>query len=430
MWRQWRLVVRVEWLSRVGSGTGGPFCVDVVASQIRFLVLGGRPLVVGGVVGWSAWWVVLPSHALVRFVHGGLWPGGVGWWAVVVVVVVVVLVVVVGALVAVALVVVMVLRVCRQYPLAFRCGSGVGHRLQPLGPYGLVGSGGGLGAGLNGDRGQGVPRPRVGLARGGGGVWGVRDGALGDGNVNEGLDGVVLGGRLCGGGSRWREGGSGCGGCGVLAWVWVRVWVRAGLLLLPSYLLWFLGLCGVVLMMLLVVVVVLLLLRAMFSFGFRFWFWVGFCVGLRFEVEEGLVLEVRGHWRWVGGVHGVLLGCLGGLCGVRGASGSLACSCSFGSGRAFVDEVGGEGGGRRRRWRTSMRMRTRWKWWFWAMRVALPCERVRLCGLWRPPLRPLWRGLRAWSPAPGWGRVAGGAGEVRACGLRLPGSAVTSFCNA
>ena len=74
--------------------------------------------------------------------------------------------------------------------------------MQPLGPYGLVGSGGGLGAGLNGDRGRGVARPRVGLAGGGGGLWGVDDGALGDGDVDEGLNGVVLGGRLCGGGGR------------------------------------------------------------------------------------------------------------------------------------------------------------------------------------------------------------------------------------
>ena len=40
---------------------------------------GGWSLVVGGVVGLSAWWVVLPSHALVLFVHGVFWPGGVGW---------------------------------------------------------------------------------------------------------------------------------------------------------------------------------------------------------------------------------------------------------------------------------------------------------------------------------------------------------------
>ena len=70
---------------------------------------GGWPLVVGGVWGWGA--RVLPSHALLLRVHGGLWFGGVGWWAVVVGVVVLE-VVVVGALVAVALVVVvMVLRV-------------------------------------------------------------------------------------------------------------------------------------------------------------------------------------------------------------------------------------------------------------------------------------------------------------------------------
>ena len=70
---------------------------------------GGWPLVVGGVWGWSARW--LPSHTLVLLVYGGLWPGGVGWWAVVVVRVVLV-VVVVGPLVVVVLVVV-VLRVWR-----------------------------------------------------------------------------------------------------------------------------------------------------------------------------------------------------------------------------------------------------------------------------------------------------------------------------
>ena len=83
--------------------------MDVVAGRIRFRVRGGWPLVVGGVWGWCA--RVLRFHAPVLLVHRGLWPGGVGWWAVVVLVVVLV-VVVVGALVAVALVVVvMVLRV-------------------------------------------------------------------------------------------------------------------------------------------------------------------------------------------------------------------------------------------------------------------------------------------------------------------------------
>ena len=54
MRRWWRLVVLVQWLSRVGAGLGGPFGVDVVARRIRFLVWGGRSLVVGGVLGWSS----------------------------------------------------------------------------------------------------------------------------------------------------------------------------------------------------------------------------------------------------------------------------------------------------------------------------------------------------------------------------------------
>ena len=84
-WMQgrWRQVVRVQWLlrglSRTGLGLEGPFGVDVVAGRIRFLVGGRRSLVVGGVVVWSAWWLVLPSCALVLFVHGGLGPGWVGW---------------------------------------------------------------------------------------------------------------------------------------------------------------------------------------------------------------------------------------------------------------------------------------------------------------------------------------------------------------
>ena len=110
MRRWWRQVVRVHWLlwglSRLGLGLGGPFGVDVVARQIRFLVGVGRFLVVGGVVGLSAWWAVLPSHALVLFVHGAPWPGGVWWWAVEVVVVGVVLGVVVVVVVVVMVVVV------------------------------------------------------------------------------------------------------------------------------------------------------------------------------------------------------------------------------------------------------------------------------------------------------------------------------------
>ena len=71
----------------------------------------------------------------------------------------------------------------------------------------MVGKGGGLGAGFDGDGGQGVPRPWVVLAGGGGGLLGMDDGAFGDGDADEGLDGFVLGGRLCGGG-RCRCGGA------------------------------------------------------------------------------------------------------------------------------------------------------------------------------------------------------------------------------
>ena len=139
-----------------GVGPGGPCGVDVVAGGIRFrvrggwLVPGGWPLVVGGVRGWSARW--LPSHSLVLFVHGGLWCGGVGWWAVVVVGVVLV-VVVVGPLVVVALLPVgLVLRVSPLDPLwVFRSplwGWGFGHRAQPVGLYYVVGGGAGRGPGL------------------------------------------------------------------------------------------------------------------------------------------------------------------------------------------------------------------------------------------------------------------------------------------
>ena len=99
---------------------------------------------VGGVCRWSARW--LPSDWQVLFVHGGLWPSGVGWWAVVVVGVVLV-VVVVGPLVVVALVVVgLVLRVWPLDPLwvfwSPLWGWGVGHRAQLLGLYYVVGRGG------------------------------------------------------------------------------------------------------------------------------------------------------------------------------------------------------------------------------------------------------------------------------------------------
>ena len=208
-----------------------------------------------------------------------------------------------------------------------RWGLGVGHRLQPLRPYGLVGSGGGLGDGLNGDRGRGVPRPRVGLAGNGGGFWGVDDGVLGDRDVDEGLNRVVSGGRRRAGGARWGEGGLECGGWGVLACVGVRVWVTAGSLVLLSHLLWFLGLCGVSLVLLLVVVVVLVRLGGLV--GFRFWFGVGLWVGFRFEVEENLVPEVRGHQCWVGGVRGDLVAPRADLVGSGGRGRRGAAVSSF-----------------------------------------------------------------------------------------------------
>ena len=131
-----------------------------------------------------------------------------------------------------------------------------------------VGRGGGLGAGLDGDGGRGVPRPWVGLAGGGGGLRGMDDGALGDGDADEGLDGVVLGGCLCGGGGCRSEGGVGCGGWGVLASVRVRVGVvSVGFV---SLRLW----CSVCLR------------------GRQLGFWIGFGVGVRFQVEEDLYPEL------------------------------------------------------------------------------------------------------------------------------------------
>ena len=179
-----------------GLGPGGPFGVDVVAGGIRirflvrrgWLVRGGWPLAVGGVCGWSARW--LPSHSLVLFVHAGLWPGGVGWCAVVVVGVVLV-VVVVGTLVVVVLVVVgSVLRVWPMDPLwVFRSplwGWGVGHRGQPLGLHYVVGGGAGWGPGLTvtvveGSHVPGLVWPAVVVVCGGGMtgrlVTGMRTGA-------------------------------------------------------------------------------------------------------------------------------------------------------------------------------------------------------------------------------------------------------------
>ena len=86
-----------------GVGPGGPIRRARGGRGDTVPGRGGWPLVVGGVWGWSARW--LPSHTLVLLLHGGLWPGGVAWSAVIVVGMVLV-VVVVGPLVVVALVVV------------------------------------------------------------------------------------------------------------------------------------------------------------------------------------------------------------------------------------------------------------------------------------------------------------------------------------
>ena len=115
-------------------GRGGRGSTDTVPGTGGVAGRGGWPLAVGGVCGWSA--RLLPSHSLVLFVHGGLWPGGVGRWAVVVVGVVLV-VVVVGPLVVVVWVVVgLVLRVWPMDPLwvlgSPLWGWGVGHRGQSL----------------------------------------------------------------------------------------------------------------------------------------------------------------------------------------------------------------------------------------------------------------------------------------------------------
>ena len=163
---------------------------------------------------------------------------------------------------------------------------------------------------------------------------GVDDGALGDEDVDEGLDGVVLGGCLSGGGGRWGEGCSGCGGWGVL--VWVRVRVRAVSLGLSSLFLWCWELCGVVL--------VLVFLLLVWSFGFRLGFGVGFWVGVRFEVEGDLVPKVRGHRCRVGEVPGVLPGCLGRLCGGRGSPVAWCAAAALALAVALWTKSAGRGG--------------------------------------------------------------------------------------
>ena len=130
------------------GGLGSPG-LGVVAGRIWIYVGGGGSPGVCWVVGWSARSVVWPSEVVVVLVYGGLWAGGVGCWAAAVVVGVVlgVVVVVMRVLVVVAVVVELVVVVAPWArplgPPAFQWDVGVGHRLQPLGPHGLVDSRGG-----------------------------------------------------------------------------------------------------------------------------------------------------------------------------------------------------------------------------------------------------------------------------------------------
>ena len=132
----------------------GPFGHRMVAAGVR-LVRGWWLVRRGWVCGRGARW--LPSRPLVLFVYGGLWPGGVGRWAVVVVGVVLVVVVVGPLVVVVCVVVGLVLWVWPMESLwVFRSplwGWGVGHRGQSPGLHYVVGMGEGLGAGLDGDDG-------------------------------------------------------------------------------------------------------------------------------------------------------------------------------------------------------------------------------------------------------------------------------------
>ena len=284
---------------------------------------------VGWVVGRSARWVVWPSQVVVVLVYGRFWNGWVGWWGVVVVGGVVLeggVVVVVGVLVVVVvvveLVVVVVLWVGPQDPLVFRWDVGVGHRLQPLGSYGLVESGVGFGVGLGEDPDGGVPRPRVGLAGGGGGLSGMDGGALGDRDVAEVLDGVLLCCCLRGGGSCMGQGGVACSGRGILV---------AGTLLALLPLLWLLGVSVVSLVMLVVLVVLLLALE------FRLWLVFGLGHGNRIKVVEVVVLEMWGE-RCRAGL--LLPGRWGRPRAGRGASGRRVCGCGFGFPRGLVDGGG------------------------------------------------------------------------------------------
>ena len=179
----WGASCGAAWGGGVPRRPWGPFSHRMVAVGVRGVTrcwLGGevprRPwgpfghrMVAAGVRLVRGWWLVrggwvcgrgvrrLPSRPLVLLVYGGLWPGGVGRWAVVVVGVVLVVVVVGPLVVVVCVVVGLVLRVWPMESLwVFRSplwGWGVGHRGQSPGLHYVVGMGEGLGAGFDGDDG-------------------------------------------------------------------------------------------------------------------------------------------------------------------------------------------------------------------------------------------------------------------------------------
>ena len=142
----------------------------------------------------------------------------------------------------------------------------------------------------------------------------------------------------------------------------------------------------------------------------------------------------------------MLLGGLGCLCGGRGASGGLACGCSFGFGHGFVDEVGGEGGPEEEVEEVDededeeemvvfgdvgcSAMRAGAALWAAAASAAATAGRMEGmssgCG---------WEEGGWGGPAVSWrpGRRSGRqwwAGEMRGCSLRLLGSAGLGSCNA
>ena len=108
--------------------------------------------------------------------------------------------------------------------------------------------------------------------------------------------------------------------------VWVKVWVRAGPLLLPSCLRWFLELCLVVLVMLLLVVVVVVLLWAVLLLD----------LGSGFVLGAGSRLRRTSSWKCEGtvaGWKGLAVCCWGAEVACKGVRGPLA------AWRAAAEEV-------------------------------------------------------------------------------------------